>query len=116
MMRVIDTPNYMTKIVHDEEGIAVLKDGNIVTEQVLMFTLSETFEVDKIESEDGTSETLKSIEKKRIMPNGDVYVIDGNNVLFIPLVPENRIVTEDEKYKDMINQLMATYLSTFPTV
>ena len=28
--------------------------------------------------------------------------------------PESKVITEDEKYKDMVDQLMASYLAQFP--
>lgn len=123
MIRVIETPNFMKRIVYVEElnpdtGFNELKpmmDGDdVVTEDMLIFTIVETFDVTTAINEmDEEYEILTLIEKKRVMPNGDYYVIDGNVELYVPIVKPKLIVTEDEKYKDMVNQLMEAYLASF---
>lgn len=110
--RIIETPIYYTiyQLKLDENNEPLLtEDGSFIQEpiDILQHTIIETYN-DTIEIIDDFETIVNSelIEKKRLMPNGDVYIIQDNVELYIPINPEPKTYTESEKLWDAISYLL----------
>jgi len=93
MERIVETPIYEI-----QEEI-----------EVLIYTMIQTFDdtVEIIEGEEVTTSTL--IETKRLMPNGDYYIITGNIEEFCPIVPIIKPSTTEERLAQMDEDIQVNF-------
>ena len=94
MERIIETPIY--EIVDDVE--------------VLQYTIKETYDdtTEIIDEEEVTISEL--VEKRRIMPDGDVYIINGCVEQYIPINPIEKQLPEQEQRIQDLEMIVADLL------
>ena len=93
MERIVETPIYE---IQDEI-------------EVLIYTMIQTFEdtTEVIEGEEVTTSIL--MQTKRLMPNGDYYIITGNVEEFCPIVPIQKSLSTEERLAQMDEDIQMNY-------
>lgn len=93
MERIIETPIYEM-----QDGI-----------EVLIYTMIQTFNdtTEVIEGEEVITSIL--IETKRLMTNGDYYIINGNVEEFCPIVPIQKTLSTEERLAKLDEDIQVNF-------